>query len=287
MLFKRPKNTIMKFLQTLPMVAAVCLAATACNNNSATKEKKTEVIPMQIKEESVGYSADTVNMIGFAAYDTASDKKRPVVLVVHEWWGLNDYSKSRAKQLAELGYLAFAVDFYGNGAQADNPELAGKMATPFYQNPSMAKTRFDAALAKVKTMPMADTSNIAAIGYCFGGAQVLNMARLGSPLKGVVSFHGNLIGVPLDKSMLTANVLVCHGNADSFVPPTEVNLFKKQMDSIGATYTFKGYDGATHAFTSPGATETGKKFNMQIAYNPIADTASWNEMKVFFGTIFK
>lgn len=277
----------MNFLKTLPAVAIVCLAATACNSNSSTETKKEATVPMQIKEESVSYSADTITMNGFAAYDASSDKKRPVVLIVHEWWGLNDYAKSRAKQIAELGYLAFAVDFYGNGAQADNPDAAGKMAGPFYQDPNMAKTRFDAALAKVKTMAVADTNNIAAIGYCFGGAQVLNMARLGSPLKGVVSFHGNLVGVPANKSTLTANILVCHGNADPFVPQTEVDLFKKQMDSIGANYTFKGYDSAMHAFTSPGATETGKKFGIPVAYNAAADTASWNDMKVFFGTIFK
>ena len=277
----------MNFLKSLPVVALVCLTASACNSNSTAEEKKAATAPMQIKEETVVYSADTVNMNGFVAYDASTDKKRPVVLVVHEWWGLNDYAKSRAKQLAELGYLAFAVDFYGNGAQADNPTLAGQMATPFYQDPNMAKTRFDAALAKVKTMAMADTNNIAAIGYCFGGAQVLNIARMGSPLKGVVSFHGNLVGIPADKAKLTANVLVCHGNADPFVPQTEVDLFKKQMDSIGATYTFKGYDSAMHAFTSPGATEMGKKFGIPVAYNAAADTASWNDMKVFFGTIFK
>jgi dienelactone hydrolase len=281
----------MKFLQTLPAVALVCMAGTASTSNSpTTNEPRTSTkqqVPVQIKEATVSYSADTVNMNGYVAYNGASENKRPVVLVIHEWWGLNDYTKSRVRQLAELGYLAFAVDFYGNGAQADNPTLAGEMATPFYKDPMMAKTRFDAALAKVKTMVQADTNNIAAIGYCFGGAQVLNIARLGSPLKGVVSFHGNLIGVPLDQAKLTANVLVCHGNADPFVPQTEVDLFKKQMDAIGATYTFKGYDNAMHAFTSPSATETGKKFGIPVAYNAAADTASWNDMKQFFGTIFK
>ena len=270
--------------------AATLVLATACNSNETKQTNDTaseKAAPMQIKEEAVSYSADTVNMNGFVAYDASTDKKRPVVLVVHEWWGLNDYTKSRAKQLAELGYLAMAVDFYGNGQQADNPDMAGKLATPFYSNPAMAKARFDAALAKVKTMPMADTNNIAAIGYCFGGAQVLNMARLGSPLKGVVSFHGNLVGAPADKNLLKANVLVCHGEADPFVPQAEVDQFKKQMDSIGAPYTFKGYAGAKHAFTNPGATEVGQKFSIPIAYNAAADTASWNDMKAFFSNIFK
>ncbi len=278
------------FKQSLLMAAVTLVSATACNSNDskeATETKTETTAPMQIKEEAVSYSADTVTMNGYVAYDASSDKRRPVVLVVHEWWGLNDYTKSRAKQLAELGYLAMAVDFYGNGQQADNPDLAGKLATPFYSNPAMAKARFDAALAKVKTMAMADTNNIAAIGYCFGGAQVLNMARLGSPLKGVVSFHGNLAGAPANKELLKANILVCHGEADPFVPAAEVAQFKKQMDSINAPYTFKGYAGAKHAFTNPGATETGKKFSIPVEYNAAADTASWNDMKVFFAGIFK
>ena len=270
-------------------LAVLLLATGACSNNSNkqtdTEEKTTAV--MQIKEEAVSYSADTVNMNGFVAFDASTDKKRPVVIIVHEWWGLNDYTKSRARQLAELGYLAIAVDMYGDGKQADNPELAGQLATPFYINPAMAKARFDAALAKVKMMPQADTTQIAAIGYCFGGTQVLNMAKLGSPLKGVVSFHGGLAGVPADKNLLKAAVLVCHGESDSFVPAAEVTQFKKEMDSVAANYSFKSYADATHAFTNPEATEKGKKFNIPIAYNAAADSSSWNDMKVFFGQIFK
>lgn len=260
--------------------------ASACNNHESNNEH-TKAVTMQIKTEELSYQLDSLTMKGFVAYDASTDKKRPVVLIVHEWWGLNDYTKFRAKKLAELGYLAIAVDFYGNGLQADNPELAGKLATPFYQNPGMAKERFDAALQKVKLMSMADTNQVAAIGYCFGGAQVLNMAKLGSPLKGVVSFHGNLIGVPIDKNLLKSAVLICHGNADPFVPVSEVTQFKKQMDSIAANYTFKGYEGATHAFTNPAATEMGKKFSIPIAYNAAADSTSWNDMKDFLSKIFK
>jgi dienelactone hydrolase len=127
---------------------------------------------------------------------------------------------------------------------------------------------------------------VAAIGYCFGGTQVLNMAKLGSPLAGVVSFHGGLAGVPADKNLLKAAILVCHGEADSFVPAADVAQFKKQMDSIGANYTFKTYANATHAFTNPAATENGKKFKMPIEYNAAADSASWSDMKTFFGKIF-
>ncbi len=240
-----------------------------------------------IKEEDVNYSANGVNMTGFAAWDSGSNTKRPVVMVVHEWWGLNDYVKTRVRELAKLGYFAFAVDMYGNRAQADNPDSAGKISMPFYTDPQMAKARFDAAMEKAKSYAAADGQKIAAIGYCFGGAMVINMAKLGDDLDGVVSFHGGLNVVPSNKDLLKAPILVCHGAADPFVPQAEVDKFKKQMDSIGAKYTFKAYEGATHAFTNPGATALGEKFNIPIKYNAAADTASWKDMKTFFGDIFK
>ncbi len=265
----------------------------ACNNQSTSSSssadstlKETAKAPA-IKEESVTYSAGNVTMNGYIAYDANKEGKRPAVLVIPEWWGLNDYPKMRARKLAELGYIAMAIDLYGNGKTAENPDDAGKYAMPFYQNPQMAKARFDAAMNKLKTYNQADTNNMAAIGYCFGGAVVLNMARMGDNLKGVVSFHGNLVGVPPDKNLLKAKILVCHGADDKFVQQTEVDKFKKQMDSIGADYTFKAYPNATHAFTNPASTENGEKFKMPIKYNAAADSASWNDMKDFFARIFK
>jgi dienelactone hydrolase len=226
-------------------------------------------------------------MDGYLVYDANKQGKRPGILVVHEWWGLNDYPKMRARKLAELGYVALAVDMYGGGKTADNPGDAGKMAGPFYQNLPMTKSRFDAALNKLKTNTEVDTSNIAAIGYCFGGGVVLNVARMGDDLKGVVSFHGGLIGAPAKKDLLKAKILVCHGAADQFVKPEDVAQFRKQMDSIGADYTFKQYANATHAFTNPASTANGEKFKMPIKYNSEADSASWNDMKDFFARIFK
>ena len=153
-------------------------------------------------------------------------------------------------------------------------------------HPEKAKTRIDAAIAKVKTYPEVDTANIGAIGYCFCGGVLINTARLGDELKAVVSFHGSLLGTPAKKGLLKTKLLVLHGNSDAFVNP-QVAQFKKQMDSIGADYTFIGYDSATHAFTNPASDETGKKFNMPIAYNPKADTASWKEMQTFFSNVLK
>jgi len=253
----------------------------SCNSNSSTEKKVAG-----IKEQSVSYDADSAHMTGFVAWDSGSTAKRPVILVIHEWWGLNDYAKKRARQLAELGYLAFAIDMYGDGKMGNNPDEAGKLAMPFYYHPEKAKARFDAALAKIKTLAEADTSKIAAMGYCFGGAMVLNVARMGEALKGVVSFHGNLVGVPPNKNMLMAKILICHGDSDQFVN-AEVPIFKKQMDSIGADYVFKTYPNATHAFTNPDATMLGEKFKLPIRYNAAADSASWKDMKEFFEKIFK
>jgi dienelactone hydrolase len=248
--------------------------------------KETAKAP-SLKEENVTYSGNGVTMHGYVVYDANKEGKRPAILVVPEWWGLVDYPKMRARKLAELGYIAMAVDMYGNGKIADNPGDAGKMSGLVYQNLKMTKSRFDAALAKLKTYSQVDTSNIAAIGYCFGGGVVLNVARLGDDLKGVVSFHGGLIGAPANKNLLKAKILVCHGMADQFVKPEEVEKFRKQMDSIGADYTFKQYPNATHAFTNPASDANAEKFKMPVKYNPQADSASWNDMKDFFARIFK
>lgn len=290
MLFSYNKTNDMKLRS---LVSNSCLAFiiffSSCNSNEndKTETNKTEAKTPKLKEEPISYKVDTLNMSSYVVYDENIEGKRPAVLVVHEWWGLNDYTKRRAKMLAEMGYIAIAVDMYGNGRMGNDPGEAQTLAMPFYIHPDLAKKHFDAALEEFKKNPKVDRSKIAAIGYCFGGSVVIGVARLGEDLKGVVSFHGNLNVVPPVRDLLTADVLVCHGEEDSFVSPAEVAQFKKQMDSIGKSYTFRSYPGATHAFTNPDATEMGKKFNIPIAYNAAADTASWNDMKEFFGRIFR
>ena len=273
---------------SLPVVLIACNSSSSDQKQSDNLKDSTRMATdsVKLKDENVSYSANGTTLNGYLAYDANKQGKRPGVLIVHEWWGLTDYPKMRAKQLAELGYVAFAVDMYGNGKTAANPQEAQSMATPFYKDPNLAKTRLDAALQKLKSYPEVDTSNIAAIGYCYGGYVVLNAAKLGEPLKGVVSFHGDLSGVAPDKNLLKAKVLVCHGADDKFVTKDAVDKFKHQMDSVGADYTFKSYPNATHAFTNPQSTENGKKFNMPIAYNAEADKSSWNEMLNFFNKIF-
>jgi dienelactone hydrolase len=248
---------------------------------------KSNNLPSNIKEEIVTYTADGMTFKGFIAYDDNIKGKRPAILVVHEWWGLNDYTKMRARKLAELGYIAMAADVFGNGKIATNPTEAQEFTTPFYKDPNLSKSRLDAALKKIKEYAQTDPDNIAAIGYCFGGFVVVNYAKLGADLKGVVSFHGGIGGVPVDKKLLKAKILVCQGASDKFVSQKIAENFKHQLDSIGADNTLKIYANAMHAFTNPDATKLGKEFNIPIEYNAEADRDSWNDMKTFFDSIFK
>ena len=253
---------------------------------SISSNGKSRGLAPNIKEEFISYTANGVTFKGFVAYDDNIKGKRPAVLVVPEWWGLNGYPRMRARKLAELGYIAMAADVFGDGKIAANPTEAQEFTAPFYKDPTLVKTLLDAALRKLKGYPQTDPYNVAAIGYCFGGYVVLNYAKLGADLKGVVSFHGGMGGVPVDKKLLKAKVLVCQGGSDKFVSQKDVDKFKHQLDSIGAGITVKIYANATHAFTNPEATATGKKFNMPIEYNAEADKDSWNDMKMFFGKIF-
>ena len=264
----------------------------ACNNSSPQQDTKigvadsTSASPV-LKEQTLSVHADGDTLICYVAYNDSIKGKRPAVLVIPEWWGLTEYTRKRARMLAQLGYVGMVVDMYGNGRVADSPSAAMAYSGPFYKDPQKGKVRIDSAIARLKTLDVVDPNNIGAIGYCFGGGVLLNTVRLGDDLKGVVSFHGGLIGTPARKDLLRTKILVCHGNADQFVTAKDVAAFKKQMDSIGASYTFIGYDGATHAFTNPDATELGQKFKMPIAYNAKADTASWSAMKDFFATLFR
>jgi dienelactone hydrolase len=262
----------------------------ACNNGSDNKQEAAQPAEtdttVTLKEQTVTVNSDGASLSCYVVYNDAIKGKRPAVLVLPEWWGITDYPRMRARMLAQLGYVGMAVDLYGDGKVADSPALAQTYAMPFYQHPEKAKTRIDSCIAKIRSFDVVDSANIGAIGYCFGGGMLLNTARLGDDLKGVVSFHGSLIGTPARKDLLRTKLLVLHGNADQFVTPKDVAAFKKQMDSIGASYTFIGYDSATHAFTNPASTANGQKFHMPIAYNAKADTASWEAMKNFFATLF-
>ena len=241
----------------------------------------------KLHDKEVEYSANGLTMKGYIAYDDAVTGKRPGILVVHEWWGYNNYARKRAKMLAELGYTAMAVDMYGNGKQAEHPDDAGKFSAAVMKNLPEAKARFLAGMHLLQEQPTVDGTNIGAIGYCFGGGVVLTMARLGVDLKGVVSFHGMLgTQTPAQPGDVKAKILVCAGAADPFVPKEAVEGFRKEMDSAKVDYTLISYPGAKHAFTNPNADTYGKKFNLPLVYNEKADKGSWSAMKDFFKKVF-
>ncbi len=236
----------------------------------------------------VKYNAQGVVMKGYLAYDEKIKGKRPGVLVVHEWWGLNDYARKRARMLAELGYTSLAVDMYGDGKVAAHPSDAGRFSSETMKNFDMAKARFLAAMDTLKKQPTVDPSRIAAIGYCFGGGVVLNMARQGVDLRGVASFHGSLTAVkPAEPGAVKAKILVLHGADDKFVKAEQIENFKEEMKAAGADFRFISYPGAIHSFTNPDADELGRKFNIPIGYNREADRRSWEELKTFMKKIFE
>jgi dienelactone hydrolase len=242
----------------------------------------------RIEGKTVEYGAQGLTMKGYLAYDATMQGKRPGVLVVHEWWGLNDYARMRARMLAELGYTALAVDMYGDGRQAMHPDDAGKFSSEVMKNFDAGKARFLAAMDFLKQQSTVDPGRIAAIGYCFGGGVVLNMARQGVDLKGVASFHGSLTAVkPAQPGGIKAKVLVLNGADDKFITAQQIDSFKQEMTAAGADYRFISYPGAVHSFTSREADELGKKFNMPIAYNADADQKSWDELETFLSAIFK
>lgn len=241
----------------------------------------------EVKTQELDYKAGDVNLKGFLAYDDSVEGKKPGVIVVHEWWGHNEYARNRAKMLAELGYVALAVDMYGDGKTAEHPDDAAKFMNEAFANAELFKQKFDAGLELLKSQPQTDPEKTAAIGYCFGGATVLGMARTGVNLKGVVSFHGILATEnPAQKGNVKAKLLVFNGANDPFVPRETVDAFKKEMADAEADLTFVEFEGVQHSFTNPGATEVGKKYELPLVYDEQADQKSWAQMQEFFKKIF-
>jgi len=245
-----------------------------------------EVLEQSIVGEEVTYTTESTTMKGYLAYDESIKEKRPGILVVHEWWGHNDYTRKRARMLAELGYTALAVDMYGDGKQANHPDDAGKFSGMVMQNIDEAKARFDSALALLKSQPSVDSTEIAAIGYCFGGSVVLTMANAGEDLDAVAAFHSGVQLPIMPNKNLKARVLVCNGAADPFVSAESVVAYKAAMDEIGANYKYIAYEGAQHAFTSKEADSLGQKFSLPLAYQEKADKESWAELQDLLNNTF-
>ena len=238
-----------------------------------------------VKGDEVDYSAgDGTLLKGYLAVDPALSGKRPGILVVHEWWGLNDYARKRAEMLAGMGYTALAVDMYGDGKTAIHPETAGKFAAAVSKDLPLAKKRFLAGLELLKQQPSVDPDRIAAIGYCFGGGIVLAMARAGVDLDGVVSFHGSLgTGGVAEPGQIKARILVLTGADDPFSPAEQVAAFKQEMTTAGADFQLISYPGAKHSFTNPDADKVGMP---PLAYNKIVDQRSWKLMLSFLDELF-
>jgi dienelactone hydrolase len=237
-----------------------------------------------LRTEPVVYKQGDAVLEGYLAYDDSFQGKRPGVLVAHEWWGHNAYARQRAEQLAGLGYVAFALDIYGKGVSAKDAQEAAAMAGRYKGDRALLRARAAAALDVLKKSPLVDPQRLAAIGYCFGGTTVLELARSGADLRGVVSFHGDLSSPsPADSRQIKAKVLALHGADDPFVPPAQVAAFEDEMRKGGVNWQLVVYGGAVHTFTNPAA---GNDPSRGAAYNASADRRSWQAMKDFFAEIF-
>lgn len=239
----------------------------------------------KIVTKTVDYTEGGTALEGFLAYDDSIQGKRPVVIVVHDWNSIDDYERSRCEMLAKLGYVAFAADIYGKAVRPKNAAESSQAAGKLYADNALLRSRLQAAIKQAANLPHADSTKMAMIGYCFGGACSLEAARMGAPLRGAVSFHGSLrTSNPAKAGVVKAKVLVLHGDADPLVPKEQVEAFKKEMSDAKVDLEFIGYPGAVHSFTIKGSEAAG---NPAVAYNAEADTKSWEAMKRFFDAIFK
>jgi len=242
----------------------------------------------EVRTQEITYKVGHNEFTGYLAYDNAISGKRPGILVVHEWWGHNDYARKRAKMLAELGYTAFALDMYGSGKLAAHPNDAKQFMQAVMSNLSEVQKRFQAAHQILTDHASVDKDKTAAIGYCMGGGISLHMARFGVDLDGVVSFHGSLgTKTPAKPGQVKARILVFTGEADPFVPAKQVEAFEKEMKMAGVSFELKSYPDVKHSFTNPAADGFGERFNMPLAYDEAADKDSWQRMQAFFKEIFK
>jgi dienelactone hydrolase len=235
----------------------------------------------KIVTQAVQYEHEGVQLEGWLSYDDRVSAPRPGVLVIHEWWGLNDYVKGRAEQLARLGYVAFALDMYGKGVKTTDPKKAAELAGQFYGKPLMA-ARARAGLEQLTKSGKVAQGKVAAIGFCFGGSTAQALAYSGAPIAGAVSFHGNPVPAPAG-AKVRAKILMLHGAADTFIKPEEIAKFEKAATDAGIDWQWISYANALHAFTNPDAGSFGIP---GIAYDENAARRSWQHMRVFFGEIF-
>jgi dienelactone hydrolase len=242
------------------------------------------ILQAAVKTKTIKYSHEGTNFQGFLAWDDEAKGKRPGILLVHEFWGLNDYAKKRAEQLAGLGYVVFAADMYGEGKVAEHPEDATKMAGEVRKNVKMWQGRAQAALKVLKDQDNVDPKKTSAIGYCFGGSTVLELAYSGADVAAFVTFHGAIPDTDADQAKaIKGKVLICHGAMDKFIPEEKLQNLRKLLDDAKVDYQMNYYGGAVHSFTVPTADKLG---NPGAAYNENADKRSWAEMLRLFDEVF-
>lgn len=257
-------------MRILMPVICTALAAAACFG--------------QVTTEPLTYRHGDVELEGFLAYDEKFEGKRPAVIVIHEWWGLNDFARQKARKLAELGYVAFAIDMYGKGVVTDSAEEASKLAGPFGRDPALMRVRARAGYEALVEHPRVDRSRIGAIGFCFGGAGVQHMAYDGLDLKGVVSFHGNPIPVREEEAAgVKAAILVLHGAADTLIPDAAMQAYLDAMRKTKIDWQLVSYGGAKHSFTNPAADALGME---GVGYDRRTHLRAWEAMRAFFTEVF-
>jgi len=243
----------------------------------------------EIKEVPVTYSDGTTTMKGFIVYDDASTAKRPGIIMVHEWWGITPHIHTEAKKYAAQGYTAFIADMFGDAKTADNPKDAGALSGGVMKDPKAMESRFNAAKAELSKHATVNPQRIGAVGYCFGGAVVINMARTGADLKAVAGFHASL-GLntpPPAAGTIKAKILILNGADDPFVKREQYDTLKKELDAAKANYQIIEYPGAVHAFTNPEATALGEKFKLPLKYDANADQGSKAEAAKLFAATLK
>lgn len=238
-----------------------------------------------VQTKTIKYKDGDTECVGFLAYDDAIAGQRPGVLVVHEWWGLNDYARNRAKELAALGYVAFAADMYGEGKTVEHPKDAGEMAGKVRANVDSWRKRAVAGLEVLKSQPQCDSTQLAAMGYCFGGSTALQLGYTGADLKAIATFHAALpTPSAAEAKAIKAEVLVCNGAADTFIPEMAIQSFKKGLDGAQVKYSFINYPGAVHSFT---VADAGKHGNPGMQYNAAADKDSWEKLTALLAKAFE
>lgn len=275
------------------VLVILAIALVGCKSEEKKDESKDENVE-NIQEENsielvgseIAYESDSTIMRGYIAHNSVLKEKRPGIIVVHEWWGHDEFAREKAEELAELGYVALAVDMYGDGKQAEHPDEAMEFSSSVMKNFDTAQKRFMAAMETLKSNKNVDPEQISAIGFCFGGSVSLAMANAGADLDAVAVFHSGL-GLPvMPGEDLKAKLLIQNGAEDMMITDEQESEFKAQLDAVNADYEYIAYEGVKHSFTNKDADSIAKKYELPLAYDEEATKKSWEKMIQFFNETY-